>query len=62
MRVGEIAVTLDFRWYLRKRAVRAINRLREPDERVRFRGKNTIVCEMLKRIASLLPEGWTVVG
>ena len=61
MRVGEIAVTLDFQLYLRKRTVRAINRLREADERIRFRSKNTIAREMLKRIAPLLPEGWTVV-
>jgi len=61
MRVGEIAVTLDFQLYLRKRTVRAINRLREADERLRFRSKNTIAREMLKRIAPLLPEGWTVV-
>jgi len=57
MRVGGVAVTLDFQFYLRNRTVRAINRTREADERVRIRSKNTIACEMLKRIAPHLPEG-----
>jgi hypothetical protein len=61
MRVGDVAVTLDFQLYLRKRTVRAINRTREPDERIHFRSKNTIAREMLKRIAPLLPEGWMVI-
>jgi len=61
MRVGKVAVTLDFQLYLRNRTARAINRMREADERIRFRSKNTIAREMLKRIAPHLPEGWTVV-
>lgn len=61
MCVGEVAVTLDVRLYLRNRTVRAINRRREADERVRFRSKNTIAREMLRRIAPHLPEGWAVV-
>src|SRR6266508_3761635 len=48
MRVGAVAVTLDFQLYLRNRTVRAINRTREADERIRFRSKNTIAREMLK--------------
>lgn len=61
MRVGEATATLDLQLYLRARTVRAVNRKREPEERIRFRSKNTLVREMLKRIAPLLPEGWTVI-
>src|SRR5262249_21963336 len=61
MRVGDVVATLDLQLYLRSRNVRAINRKREPEERVRFHSKNTIAREILKRIAPHLPEGWTVI-
>ncbi len=61
MRVGEVVTTLDLQLYLRARTVRAINRQRGAEERVRFRSKNTIAREILKRIAPHLPEGWTVI-
>ena len=55
--VGDVIVTLDVRLYLRARTVRVINRHREPHERIRFRSKNTMVRQMLQRIAPLLsPE------
>lgn len=61
MCVGEVIVTLDVRLYLRARTVRAINRHRAPDERVRFRSKNSMVRQMLERIAPLLPPDWKVI-
>ncbi len=61
MCVGDVIVTLDVRLYLRARTVRAINRKREAHERIRFRGKNTIVRQMLQRIAPLLPPDWEVI-
>jgi len=61
MCVGEVVVTLDVRLYLRTRTVRAINRGREQQERIRFRSKNTIAREMLKRIAPHLPPDWKVI-
>ncbi|MGH8710799.1 MAG: transposase [Burkholderiales bacterium] len=61
MCVGDVIVTLDVRLYLRTRTVRAINRDRAPDERIRFRSKNNMVREMLKRIAPHLPPDWKVV-
>lgn len=61
MCVGDVIVTLDVRLYLRTRTVRAINRRRSPEERVRFRSKNTIARQMLDRIAPLLPPDWPVI-
>lgn len=61
MCVGEVIVTLDVRLYLRTRTVRIINRQRAPEERVRFRSKNSIVRQMLDRIAPHLPPGWPVI-
>jgi hypothetical protein len=61
LRVGDVVATLDLQLYLRARTVRAINRQREPEQRVRFRSKNTIARQILQRIAPHLPEGWTVV-
>ncbi len=60
MCVGDVIVTLDVRLYLRSRTVRAVNRKRAPDERIRFRSKNTILRQMLQRIAPLLPPDWAV--
>jgi hypothetical protein len=59
--VGDVILTLDVRLYLRARTVRIINRHRAPEERVRFRSKNTIVRQMLERIAPHLPPGWPVI-
>lgn len=61
MRVGEVVVTLDIRLYLRARTVRAINRSRAREERIRFRSKNSLAREMLQRIALLLPPDWAVI-
>jgi tellurite resistance protein len=46
---------------LRARAVRAINRHRAPEERIKFRSKNTIVRQMLNRIAPRLPPDCAVI-
>jgi hypothetical protein len=59
--VGAVIVTLDVRLYLRARTVRAINRQRAPHERIHFRSKNTLVRQMLQRIAPHLPSGWPVI-
>ena len=59
--VGDVIVTLDVRLYLRARTVRVINRHREPHERIRFRSKNTMVRQMLQRIAPLLPPELKVI-
>jgi DDE superfamily endonuclease len=61
MCVGDVTVTLDVRLYLRARTLRAINRKREPDKRIGFRSKNTIIRQMLQRIAPLLPPDWAVI-
>lgn len=61
MCVGEVSLTLDVRLYLRARTVRIINRNRRTEERIRFRSKNTIVRQMLERIAPLLPPDWKVI-
>jgi hypothetical protein len=58
MCVGEGVVTLDVRLSLRTRTVRAINRGREPEKRIRFRSKNTIAQEP---VAPHLPSGWKVI-
>src|SRR5262249_34906166 len=59
--VGDVMVTLDVRLSLRRRTVRAINRKREGHERIRFRSHNTIVRQLLQRIAPLLPPDWAVI-
>lgn len=61
MCIGEVTVTLDVRLYLRARTVRAINRHRVPEERLGFRSKNTIVRQMIKRIAPHLPSDCGVI-
>jgi len=61
MIVGEVTVTLAVELYLRARTVRAINRDRAAEERISFRSKNTIVRQMLKRIAPHLPPEWKVI-
>ena len=61
MCVGDVTVTLDVRLYLRARTVRTINRHQEPHERIRFRSKNTMVRQMLQRIAPLLPPELKVI-
>ena len=59
--VGQIVLTLEIRLYLRARTVRMINRARAPEERIRFRSKNSLAREMLARIAPLLPADWKVI-
>jgi hypothetical protein len=61
MRVGEVTTTLDLRLYLRARTLRAINRHRAKEERIRFRSKNSLAREMLNRITPHLPAGWKVI-
>ena len=61
MCVGEVTVTLDVRLYLRARTVRAINRHRAPEDRIHFRSKNSIVRQMLERIAPHLPPEVAVI-
>ena len=54
--VGEIAVTLDVQMYLRQNRVRAINRQRDPEDRVSFASKNRLARHMLIALAPLLPK------
>jgi DDE superfamily endonuclease len=61
MKIGEIVVTLDLQLYLRARTIRALNRQREGEGRLRFRSKNTIARQMLQQIAPLLEPDWAVV-
>ncbi len=61
MCIGEITLTLDVELYLRSRTIRALNRHRAPEDRLRFRSKNTIARRMLQLIAPLLPAGWEVI-
>lgn len=61
MCVGDVTVTLDVRLYLRARTVRAINRHRAPEQRIHFRRKNSIVRQMLERIAPHLPPDYSVI-
>jgi len=60
LRVGEIVVTLDVRLYLRARTVRALNRDRATDQRLKFRSKNSLAKIILSEVAPLLPKDWDV--
>jgi hypothetical protein len=59
-RVGDLTATLDLRLYLRNRTVRRLNRSRPPEQRLHFRSKTRLACDILKSLKPLLPEGWTV--
>ena len=49
---GVVTVTLDVRLYLRRRTLRALNRKRTPDERIRYQSKNDMVRAMCRRDVS----------
>ena len=59
-RVGDLTATLDLRLYLRDKTVRRLNRSRTAAQRLHFRSKNRLACDILKSLQPLLPEGWTV--
>ena len=60
LRIGGVVVTTDVQLYLRARTVRAINRHRQPHERLSFRSKNSMAREMLAQLEPLLPASWTI--
>jgi hypothetical protein len=60
VRVGDLTATLDLRLYLREKTVRRLNRCRSPEQRLSFRSKNRLACDILRSRKPLLPEGWTV--
>ena len=60
LRIGKIVVSVDLRLYLRKQTVRRINRHRKSGQRIPFRSKNSLACEILKALKPLLPEGWVI--
>jgi hypothetical protein len=59
-RVGDLTATVDLRLYLRDKTVRRLNRNRLPEQRLHFRSKNRLACDILKSLQPLCPEGWTV--
>jgi DDE superfamily endonuclease len=59
-RVGDLTATLDLRLYLREKTVRRLNKGRTAEQRLSFRSKNRLACDILKSLKPLLPEGWTV--
>jgi hypothetical protein len=59
-RVGDLTATVDLRLYLREKTVRRLNRCRPPEQRLHFRSKNRLACDILKSIKPLLPEGFSV--
>lgn len=60
LRVGSIVVTVDVRLYLRAKTVRRLNRHRAPEQRLPFRSKNSLACQMLAELRPLLPPDWRV--
>ena len=60
VRVGDLTATVDLRLYLREKTVRRLNRCRTPEQRLHFRSKNRLACDILLSLKPLLPEGWTV--
>jgi hypothetical protein len=60
VRVGDLTATLDLRLYLRAKTVRRLNRCRTAEQRLPFRSKNRLACDILKSLEPLLPAGWTV--
>src|SRR4051794_17087843 len=59
-RVGDLTATVDLRLYLREKTVRRLNRCRPPEQRLHFRSKNRLACDILKSLEPLLPEGFSV--
>jgi hypothetical protein len=59
-RVGTLTATLDLRLYLRAKTVRRLNRHRVAGQRLAFRSKNRLACDLLTALKPLLPAGWTV--
>ena len=57
MQVGPLGITFDTRLYLRERTVRQLNRQRPAGQRLHYRSKYALACEMLKELATLLPPG-----
>jgi len=53
---GKRSVPLALRLYLRQSTVRKLNRARAQGERIPFKSKLTLVKELLKELASLIPE------
>jgi hypothetical protein len=60
LRIGSIVVTVDVRLYLRAKTVRRLNRHRAPEQRLPFRSKNSLACQMLAELRPLLPPDWRV--
>lgn len=57
LQVGPIGFTFDTRLYLRERTVRQLNRHRPVEQRLHYRSKYALACEMLKELVTLLPPG-----
>lgn len=60
VRVGDLTATLDLRLYLRDKTVRRLNRCRTAEQRLHFRSKNRLACDILKSLKPLLPTDWKV--
>ena len=59
-RIGDLTATLDLQLYLRAKTVRQLNRCRAPAQRLHFRSKYRLACNILKSLKPLLPRDWTV--
>jgi len=60
LQVGTIAVTVNWRLYLRECTVRRLNRQRPKDHRLKFRSKYRLARAMLLEIVPLIPDGYTI--
>ena len=58
LQIGKSVTTVDLRLYMRARTVRRLNRHRKPEQRIRFRSKNSLARSILEALRPLLPKGW----
>lgn len=60
LNIGKISLTVDMQQYLRKETVKKLNRKRKRGQKLRFRTKFVIACQMLKAVAKFIPRGYQV--
>lgn len=58
--IGSLVATVDLRLYVREKTVRRINRERTKAQRLAFRSKTHLACQILLELQPHLPKGWTV--
>lgn len=60
VQIGKYGFNFSWRFYLKKDTVRTLNRYRTKENRIKFKTKNNLACEMLKELKSFLPNHFTV--